>query len=171
MFPINLRSFTSSKPTSKSKYFLLKKDFHNFVEIFFFVTTPKHRERLIQEDFLDDRWKMMVACILLNQTNNKQVRPILDNLFSLIPGPEKAISTRPEDIAEIIKSTGFQNVKAERIIKLSRKWIDGFIDPSELPGIGKYGKDSWEIFVNQNHRIDTQDKKLKMYLSAIGEPK
>jgi methyl-CpG-binding domain protein 4 len=123
------------------------------------------REILIQEEYLDDPWKMMVCCILLNQTNNKQVRPILSSLFNLIPDPESAIRCNPESIAAVIKTTGFQNVKSSRIIKLSQKWISGFQDVRDLPGIGQYGKDSWEIFINRNLSIQTKDKKLLAYLS------
>lgn len=123
------------------------------------------REILIQEEYIGDPWKMLVCCILLNQTNNKQVRPILKKLFSLIPNPESAISCDPAQISSIIKTTGFQNVKASRIIKLSQKWKDGYKDVKELPGIGQYGKDSWEIFINRNLSIQTNDKKLLAYLN------
>jgi endonuclease III len=128
------------------------------------------REILIQEDYLDNQWKMMVCCILLNQTNNKQVRPILSSVFELIPNPLSAIGCDPEMLAAVIKTTGFQNVKASRIIKLSQKWVDGFNDAIELPGIGRYGRDSWEIFVNGNANIDVTDKKLDAYLKAINKP-
>jgi len=125
------------------------------------------REILIQEDYLKEPWKMMVCCILLNQTNNKQVRPILSSVFELIPTPISTIGCDPERLAEVIKTTGFQNVKALRIIKLSQKWVDGFIDAIELPGIGKYGRDSWEIFVKKNLSVEPTDKKLIIYLDSI----
>ena len=123
------------------------------------------REILIQEEYLDEPWKMMVCCILLNQTNNKQVRPVLSSVFRLIPNPESAIRCNPESLAAVIKTTGFQNVKASRIIKFSQKWLEGFKDVKDLPGIGQYGKDSWEIFINKNLSIQTGDKKLFAYLS------
>jgi methyl-CpG-binding domain protein 4 len=108
---------------------------------------------------------MMVCCICLNQTNNKQVRPILESLFSIIPDQVSAISCEKERISECLKSTGFQNVKADRIKKMSQKWIEGFENPSELPGIGKYGQDSWDIFINGNTERETSDRKLITYLS------
>jgi endonuclease III len=125
------------------------------------------REILIQEDYLNNHWKMMVCCILLNQTNNKQVRPILSSVFELIPDPLSAIGCDPEVLAAVIKTTGFQNIKASRIKKLSQKWQDGFNDVTELPGIGKYGKESWEIFVNKNLSITPTDKKLSAYMEAV----
>jgi len=125
------------------------------------------REILIQEEYLDNPWKMLVCCILLNQTNNKQVRPILSSVFKLIPTPISTIGCDPKVLAETIKTTGFQNVKASRIIKLSQKWVNGFSDVTELPGIGKYGKESWDIFVSGNTTIEPTDKKLKIYLNSI----
>ena len=125
------------------------------------------REILIQEDYLNNHWKMMVCCILLNQTNNKQVRPILSSVFELVPDPLSAIGCDPEVLAAVIKTTGFQNIKASRIKKLSQKWQDGFKDVTELPGIGKYGKESWEIFVNKNLSITPTDKKLSAYIEAV----
>lgn len=127
------------------------------------------REILIQEEYINDPWKMMVCCILLNQTNNKQVRPILSSLFEFIPNPQSAISCDKESLAAIIKTTGFQNIKASRIVKLSQKWLDGFKCVSELPGIGKYGLDSWNIFIESDLTITTQDKKLAAYLEAINK--
>ena len=127
----------------------------------------EEREILIQEDYLDNPWRMMVCCILLNQTNNKQVRPILSSIFELIPDPMSTIGCDPERLAAVIKNTGFQNVKASRIIKLSQKWVDGFDDAIDLPGIGKYGRDSWEIFVKKNLSVEPTDKKLIIYLDSI----
>jgi len=125
------------------------------------------REILIQEEYLDNSWRMMVCCICLNQTNNKQVRPILDILFSIIPDPNSAVLCQKERISECLKSTGFQNVKADRIKKMSQRWIEGFENPSELPGIGKYGQDSWDIFINGNLGRETSDKKLRIYLAEV----
>jgi endonuclease III-like uncharacterized protein len=127
------------------------------------------REILIQEEYTSDSWKMMVCCILLNQTNNKQVRPILNSLFNFIPNPQCAIACDKEKLAEMIKTTGFQNVKSYRIVKLSEKWIEGFECVSDLPGIGKYGLDSWNIFIRKDLSITTRDKKLKAYLEAVNK--
>jgi endonuclease III len=124
-------------------------------------------ERLIQEDYLDDPWKMLVCCILLNQTTNQQVRKVLSPLFEVIPNPELACSTNPEIVQEIIRSTGFSRIKSERIQGLSRKWIQGFESVLELPGVGKYASDSWEIFINNNLNVNPTDKKLLLYLERF----
>ena len=88
-------------------------------------------------------------------------------MFNLIPDPMSTIGCDPLELAAVIKTTGFQNVKASRIIKLSQKWVDGFDDAIELPGIGRYGRDSWEIFVKKNLSVEPTDKKLIIYLDSI----
>ena len=130
------------------------------VELFYFCKM----ERLIQEDYLDDNWKMLVSCILLNQTTNQQVRKVLPDLFSLISNPETAIKISPYLIQSVIRSTGFSKIKTERIVAMSRKWLEGFKEVQELPGIGRYASDSWKIFVEKNYNLEVTDKKLKLYL-------
>lgn len=124
-------------------------------------------ERLIQEDYLGDPWKMVVICILLNQTTNQQVRKVLPGLFDLIKDPRTCSYTDQSRISEIIRPTGFYNVKAKRIIDMSKKWVDGFDHPSELPGVGKYALESWSIFVDKNTDISPSDKKLRLYLDSL----
>jgi endonuclease III len=125
-------------------------------------------EVLIQEEYLGDEWKLCVVCILLNQTHNSQVRPLLGDLFDLIPDASSAAKSNPETIAKIIRPVGFQNMKAKRIIEMSQKWISGFNSVDELPGIGKYGKESWRIFVEEDYDFEPSDKKLKLFLVSGG---
>jgi len=124
-------------------------------------------EKLIQEDYLDNPWKMLVCCILLNQTTNQQVRKVLPSLFELIPDPSTASKIQPEQIVPIIRSTGFSKVKSERIVNLSKKWNLGFDSVLELPGVGRYASDSWKIFVEKNIHIEVTDKKLQAYLDSV----
>ena len=65
-----------------------------------------NREILIQEDYPNDPWKMLVCCILLNQTNNRAVRPILDSVFELIPDYHSSINCDSDRLAAMIKTTG-----------------------------------------------------------------
>ncbi len=123
-------------------------------------------ERLIQEDFIDSPWKMTVICILLNQTTNQQVRKVLPKLFELIPNPTIASTVVENKIYDIIKSTGFGNVKSKRIVQMSKKWDSGFTRPDELPGVGKYALESWSIFVDGKTDFVPSDKKLKLYLET-----
>jgi endonuclease III-like uncharacterized protein len=119
---------------------------------------------LIQDEYRGDPWKIMVCCILLNQTSNKQVRPLLDTIFSRFPDPESIYDSDRSEISSMIRSTGFQNIKADRIVKMSLKYCSGFSHPKELPGIGRYGLESWMIFVDNFVDFLPSDKRLSEYI-------
>ena len=53
-------------------------------------------------------------------------------------------------------------------MRFSKEYNDGFTDPIELYGIGRYAKDSWEIFQNNNFNIKPTDKVLQEYLRVEG---
>lgn len=119
---------------------------------------------IIQEDYKDDPWKILVCCILLNQTNNLQVRPLIKEFFEKWPNPESISKEENSIISQFIRTTGFQNIKAKRIKDFSFCWNKGERDPSKFPGVGKYGKEAWRIFVENDYDFIPTDKKLKMYL-------
>lgn len=122
---------------------------------------------LIQTHYLGDPWKIMISCILLNQTTNIQVRPVIINLFNRFPTPNSITKSDESEIASIIRSTGFQNVKARRIIAFTQSWNSGERNPDKFPGIGPYARDSWKIFVEGITNIFPTDKKLKIYLAQL----
>jgi len=123
--------------------------------------------KIIQEEYSNDPWKVLVCCILLNQTNNKQVRPLITEFFNKWPDPKSIIMENDLVISDFIKSTGFQNVKARRIKQFSIAWDLGVRDPFKFPGIGDYGREAWRIFIKGDLDFIPRDKKLKMYLESM----
>jgi methyl-CpG-binding domain protein 4 len=122
---------------------------------------------IIQEKYKNDPWKVLVCCILLNQTSNKQVRPLIENFFLKWPNSSSLMKEDTEVISDFIKPTGFQNVKAKRLKSFSVEWTQGIRDPNSFTGIGKYGKEAWRIFIENDFNFSPSDKKLKMYLDAL----
>lgn len=122
---------------------------------------------IIQQDYKDDPWKVLVCCILLNQTNNLQIRPIISEFFKRWPTAESLISSDPEEIRDLIRSTGFQNLKTKRIRDFSLSWSSGNRDPFKFPGIGDYGREAWRIFVRGETNFIPKDKKLRMYVDSL----
>lgn len=122
---------------------------------------------IIQEVYSEDPWKVLICCILLNQTSNKQVRPLIANFFNKWPNPESVISEEDLAISSFIKSTGFQNVKARRMKEFSKSWNSGIRDLFKLPGVGEYGRESWRIFIDGDLDFVPKDKKLRMYLESM----
>jgi methyl-CpG-binding domain protein 4 len=120
---------------------------------------------IIQEKYIDDPWKILICCILLNQTTNNQVRSIVESFFEKWPNYKSVTQVEFELIRDHIRTTGFQNLKAKRIISLSSKWDPDIKDPSKLPGVGKYAMEAWRIFIDKDFNFIPTDKKLKRYLS------
>ena len=125
------------------------------------------RYDIIQEKYADDPWKVLVCCILLNQTSNTQVRPLIEDFFIKWPNPFYVSLEKKETISNFIRTTGFQNIKAGRILKFSKEWIEGGRDPKKFTGIGEYGREAWRIFVDRDTNFSPKDKKLKMYVDSL----
>ena len=119
---------------------------------------------LLQEIYQDDGWKMLVCCMLVNLTNRKQVDTVRDKLFNKYPTPKDMMRAKHSDLVDIIKPLGLYNTRAERLIKMSEGYVNGFKSVDELYGIGQYAKDSWEIFQNKNNKVKPTDKVLQEYL-------
>ena len=123
--------------------------------------------KIIQEEYSHDPWKVLVCCILLNQTSNKQVRPLIGKFFDRWPNSKSLLNEDDLIISDFIKTTGFQNIKAKRIKEFSRTWEIGVRDPFKFPGIGDYGREAWRIFVTSDLSFIPKDKKLKIYLESV----
>ncbi len=122
---------------------------------------------IIQKEYSDDPWKVLICCILLNQTSNKQVRPLISDFFKKWPDSSSVNSEDELAISDFIKTTGFQNVKARRIKKFSNEWSSGIRDPFKFSGIGDYGREAWRIFVTKDLEFIPKDNKLRMYLECV----
>lgn len=122
---------------------------------------------LIQQEFQHDPWKLLVGCILLNQTGNKNVRKVIYSFFQQWTNPQSVISANPDDIRNHIRSLGFYNRRTNTLIQFSREYIEKrFINASELYGIGKYANDSYEIFIKGNLNVNPTDKILIRFLAG-----
>lgn len=119
---------------------------------------------MIQEYYVNEPWKLLVGCILLNRTTGRQVKQVIEKLFEEYPTVHALATANELGVSNIIASLGFKNKRAYTLIKFAKIWICGFEDVSELPGIGEYARDSYAIFVEK--RLDTEplDKQLLLYL-------
>ena len=119
---------------------------------------------ILQEIYQSDSWKMLVCCIMLNLTNRKQVDRVRHELFKKYPTAKDLSVADYEELSELLTPLGMQFKRAATLMKFSKEYNDGFTDPIELYGIGKYAKDSWEIFQNNNRKVNPTDKVLQEYL-------
>ena len=110
---------------------------------------------------------------MLNQTSFKQVRPIIWNFFERFPTPDDLAVADHDELAGMLRSLGFYNRRAQRLVRFASEFVTGDWErPEELHGIGKYGADSYNIFVlGQLDEVEPTDKKLLAYKAwANGDP-
>ena len=124
------------------------------------------RDDLMVQQQISNSWEHFVGVIMLNQTGRKPVKTCLPEFLYWFPTPYALIDADKDFVKSIIKPLGMVNVRYERLIKMSKDYLnwDGD-DATLLYGIGKYGSDSYEIFFKQNYSVEPTDKELKRYLS------
>lgn len=112
-----------------------------------------------------EKWRHMVAVIMLNQTGRKPVKTVYPLFIHHWPTPGSLLLSTPEAVKNIIWSLGMSTVKENRIRRMTADYVewDGN-DATKLYGIGKYGSDSYEIFFKHNYRVEPTDKELRRYL-------
>lgn len=118
---------------------------------------------LLQEELWRYPWKVMIACIMLNQTGYKQVRSVIWKFFERYPDALCAKEANVEELATILKPLGLYNRRAKTIVKFSREFNKG-LALEDCFGIGKYALDSYKIFCDRSLDVQPTDFKLKMYL-------
>lgn len=130
---------------------------------------------MIQESVADDPWKLLISVTLLNKTTGKLAIPVFWDILNKWPTPFALSQANEAELIASIQCLGTQNVRAKRLIKLSRAYLRDpprLSDPrpsrpvtcsssiirnnrrypptpiSHLPGTGSYALDSYRIFCN-----------------------
>ena len=67
----------------------------------------------------EDEWQLLVATVLSAQTTDVNVNAVAPKLFAAYPTPEDLAAANPEDVEQIIFSTGFYRQKTKSIISLA----------------------------------------------------
>lgn len=137
-------------------------------------------DRILQEILLEQDqtgWRMIVGCILLNQTTRQAVDRVWPVLFERFPGPSHMGLAKPEEIAEILQTLGLQNRRAKSIRQFSLEWNRAVLRGTQqkevlemtFTGVGEYARDSWIVFVEHDrerypHENWPGDKELRAFL-------
>jgi endonuclease III len=79
-------------------------------------------------------WQLLVVTVLSAQTTDENVNKVAPTLFARYPTPGDLADARPEDVEEIVFSTGFYRQKTRSIIELSQdiEVRHGGVVPREL---------------------------------------
>jgi endonuclease III len=126
------------------------------------------RDDLMVQQQINGPWQHMVGVIMLNQTGRKPVKTVLPNFLERWPTPEALLSAKTHEIEEVLQPLGMWRRRAVTMIRMSQDFLswDG-ADAAKLYGIGKYGKDSYEIFFKLNYTVQPTDKELVRHLQEI----
>lgn len=87
----------------------------------------------------ESAWHLLVVTVLSAQTTDENVNKVAPRLFERYPGPAELADANPEDVEEIIFSTGFYKQKTKSIIKLAQdveEMYDGKV-PADLDKLVK----------------------------------
>ncbi|KAI9382840.1 hypothetical protein POPTR_014G187766v4 [Populus trichocarpa] len=107
---------------------------------------PKSPHELLQENHYHDPWRVLVICMLLNCTSGGQVRPILNDFFTLCPDAKTTTNVDQNEIAQLTRS------------------LEDWTHVTFLPGVGKYAADAYAIFCTGRwDRVVPEDHMLTRY--------
>lgn len=132
---------------------------------------PKSPHGLIQESLWPDEWKILVACIMLNQTTRKQLDKVVDTFFQKWPNANALLQAADDEIQDVIKPLGFWSRRTKSLKRFSSEYMNkNWNEPIELHGIGKYANDAWKIFIVGNWQsVEPQDHALNKYHNWLKE--
>lgn len=127
---------------------------------------PVSPHGLIQEQIWPDEWMLLVVCVLLNQTQRKQVERVLPRFVELWPTPQAFLQASVADVVAVIKPLGFSNRRSKNLLDMTRCYLTGsWQHARELPGIGEYGAACHEVFCMGNVPTEPpDDHALKQYV-------
>ncbi len=81
-----------------------------------------------------DPWQLVVATVLSAQTTDENVNRVTPALFARWPTPEDLAEADPEDVEQVVFSTGFYRQKTKSIISLASDVVDRYdgVVPADL---------------------------------------
>jgi endonuclease-3 len=90
-------------------------------------------------------YELLAATILSAQCTDVRVNMVTPHLFAKYPTPQDLAAAHPQDVEEIIRSTGFYQNKAKNLIGMAQQVVERFDGevPSDLddlvtlPGVGR----------------------------------
>jgi endonuclease-3 len=93
----------------------------------------------------DSAWQLLVVTVLSAQTTDENVNKVAPRLFARYPTPSDLAEANPEEVEEIVFSTGFYRQKTKSIISLAQdleELYDGDVPAdieklTKLRGVGR----------------------------------
>uniref|UniRef100_A0A5B7CGT6 Methyl-CpG-binding domain protein 4-like protein n=1 Tax=Davidia involucrata TaxID=16924 RepID=A0A5B7CGT6_DAVIN len=126
---------------------------------------PRSPFSLLQEDHAHDPWRVLVICMLLNQTTGLQAGRVLPELFTLCPNAKTAMEVATKEIEKVIRSLGLHKKRAAMLQRLSQEYLEeSWTHVTQLHSVGRYAADAYAIFcTGEWDRVRPTDHMLSKY--------
>ncbi|CAM0148477.1 unnamed protein product [Urochloa decumbens] len=166
------KKMSGEKPEKKSQVLSAaekRSDVYRHVPLDQLVPAPCSPYKLLQEKYAHDPWKVMIICMFLNCTQGVQAKKVLEGFFKRYPDAQTASTADLEKMAGYLAPLGFQNLKAKRIQRFSKGYVEGeWTYVTELYGVGKYAADAYAIFcAGRATEVVPKDHKLVKYWNYV----
>ena len=126
-----------------------------------------------------DAWQLLVVTVLSAQTTDENVNKVAPNLFARWPSPADLAAANPEEVEEVIFSTGFYRQKTKSIISLAADLVeifDGVVpqDIDELVKLRGVGRKTASVVLAEVWdlpaiAVDTHVRRVTNRLGLTGE--
>ena len=132
---------------------------------------PKSPIGMLQEDLWPNEWKILVACLLHNQTSRKQVDKVYQELFRRWPTPDTLRSADLQELQILMKPLGMWRKRSATLQRFSDEYIEkAWTTPKDLYGCGKYAEDVWNVFCTGDwKKVEPTDHALNKYCVWLKE--
>ncbi|MGD2060633.1 MAG: endonuclease III, partial [Acidimicrobiia bacterium] len=127
----------------------------------------------------EDAWQLLVVTVLSAQTTDENVNKVAPGLFARYPTPSDLAEADPEEVEEMIFSTGFYRQKTKSIISLAQdleELYDGEVpvDIGELVKLRGVGRKTASVVLAEVWdvpaiAVDTHVKRVSNRLGLTGE--
>jgi endonuclease-3 len=143
----------------------------------------KELKKLYPNDFIGsniskDPFHVLISTVLSHQTRDERTIMAAKNLFSKYPDAFSLAKAKVDDVRKLIKPVGMYNVKAKRIIQISRILVEkyngevprNYEEVISLPGVGRKTANilfSFAYDSNKHIAVDTHVHKIANRLELV----
>ncbi|CAM9199806.1 unnamed protein product [Ectocarpus fasciculatus] len=129
-------------------------------------TFPPSPFGLIEELLTDDPWKLLIGCIMLNQTTRSQMDPVLVRFLEKFPTADVAAAASVDEMTRVVAPLGLQERRPIAIIRFSQEYLSkAWTNVKELYWVGDYAADAHKIFIERKWReVQPDDHALNWWV-------